>query len=83
MSAKILPENSLRVNISDEIARAAGLGAQVKHDLFRAESILKLLTTTAALARVGADQHQAILVTVAELVGSARNTASVIETLAD
>ena len=86
MNTKILPENYPQVNISNEIAVAAGLGAQTEHDLFRAESLLSLLPTpshTAAPPALDPDQRQAVLTTIVEMVSAARNTASAIEVLAD
>lgn len=86
MIDSILPENYPQVNISNEIAVAAGLGAQIEHDLFRAESLLLMMATSAgatALTELDADQRQAVLTTIVEMVSSARNTASAIEVLAD
>ena len=86
MNARILPAGNLSVNDSNVISVAAGLGAQIEHDLFRAESLLSLLATssgTAALTELDADQRQAVLTTIVEMVSAARNTASAIEVLAD
>ena len=86
MIAQILPKNYPQVNTRSEIANAAGPGTQLEHELFRAESLLSLITTSAgaaALAEVDADQRQAVLNAIIEMVSAARNTASAIEVLAD
>lgn len=86
MIDSILPENYPQVNISNKLAIADGLVAQLEHELFRAESLLQLLATSsgaAALTELDADQCQAVLVTISEMVSSARDTASGIERLID
>ena len=86
MIDSILPENYPQVNISNKLAIADGLVAQLEHELFLAESLLQLLATSsgaAALTELDADQCQAVLVTISEMVSSARDTASGIERLID
>lgn len=86
MSTKILPKNSLEVNISNKLALADGLVAQLEHELFRAESLLQMMATSggaAALTELDADQRQAVLTTIIEMVSAARDTASGIESLID